>query len=344
MIKNQVLELDIERGAFISEFTREISEDVTLIVPPSCEAVFAEKGVTLGVFGEGAHDFNEHRGFFARLFGRSKKTIARIYCVNKSVPVLGYWGTPSRIEFRERETGIPVSAGLCGTYRVTVDNALKLFKNLLGVGRTVDVETIAEYYGSEISAIVRDRFYKLVCDGDIPFFELAGDLARLATLIRGDVDELLAEAGLRASAFTVDSVSIDDDVKKLVRDNALKAYGKRAAADERAEREAELDRLREEQRIKDERAYEREIWERREAHERAVRHDEIELEKARAKSDVKPDAERKSAFCPQCGTLAGGGAYCHNCGAPLNATCVCGAKLLPGARFCPECGRKASGN
>ncbi len=340
MIKNQILELSIANGVFISEIHEEIFEDITLIVPPSCEAVFVDKGAVLGVFSEGKHEINEHNGILSRIFGKSKKAIAHIYCVNKSVPVLGYWGTPSRIEFRERETGIPVSAGLCGTYRLAVENTLKLLKNLLGVGKSVNGETISDYYGSEISSAVRDRFFKLVTVGDIPFFELAGNLAELASLIRGDVDKILFDAGLITAAFTVDSVSIDDDVKKLVRDYAVKAYNKKMTADEREERQREAEKLYAEQNLKDRRAYERELWERNEAHERAVRQDGIELEKARSKRDTEQVAEIGKSFCPVCGALAGNTAYCPECGAPLNAVCTCGAKLPTGVKYCPNCGRK----
>ncbi len=331
MSKSQILELRTGSGTLISEMNEEISENVSLIVPPSCEAVFVEDGAVLGVFSDGRQDFTESKGFFSRLFGKKKTTVVRIYCVNKSVPVLGYWGTPSRIEFRERETGIPVSAGLCGSYRIYVDSSLKLLKNLLGLGKALDGEAIADYYGGEIASVVRDRFYKLVTGGDVPFFELAGNLAELGDLIRGDVDRILSDAGLKTAAFTVDSVGMDEDVKKLVRDYALKAYNRKMTADETEKAEAEKRRL-------EDRQYNREMWERRESHERALRRDEIELEKARQASA--PSECEKRSFCPNCGAIAGKTAFCSNCGAPLNATCVCGAKLLPGARFCPDCGRK----
>ncbi len=332
MAKSQILELNITGGAFIAEQTEEISENITLIVPPSCEAVFVENGAVLGVFGEGKHDFTEKKGFFARLFGKRNTVISHIYCVNKSVPILGYWGTPSRIEFRERETGIPVSAGLCGTYRVFVDNTLKLLKNLLGLGKALDADAIADYYGSEISSVVRDRFFKLVTGGDIPFFELAGNLSELAALIRGDVDKILIDAGLKTAAFTVDSVGMDDDVKKLVRDYALKAYNKKMTADERAEVEREKN-------LRDERAHERELWERSEAHARAMRQDEIALEKARAEKSKEPE-RKEGGFCPNCGKRNDGNTkFCPECGAPLKVVCVCGAVVPPGSKFCPECGR-----
>lgn len=331
MVKKQIIELRIENGAFISDISTELTDELQLIVPPSCEAVFVEKGAVLGVFGEGQHDLSEKKGFFARLFGKTKTVMARVYCVNKSVPIRGYWGTPSRIEFRDRETGIPVSAGLCGTYRVTVDNALKLLKNLLGLNKSVDVEAIADYYGSEIAAAVRDRFYKLVTDGDVPFFELAGNLNELASLIRGDLDKIMFDAGLKTVAFTVDSVGMDEDVKKLVRDYALKNYNKRMTADEREEVKVEKRRA-------EDREIERERWDRAEAHERALRRDEIMLEKARAFTEKAPSD--KKSFCSNCGAVAGKFAYCSNCGAPLNVVCECGASIPVGARFCPDCGRK----
>lgn len=203
----------------------QIDRDTKLIVPPSCEAVVTKDGEVLGVYGEGAHAVNsDERGFFAKLFKKDEKPMCRVYFVNKTVPLCGFWGTPSKIEFRESETNIPVSLGACGAYKLTVANSLKVFKRLLGLGSIVDSAFVEEYFRSEINTYVRDEIYNVMVSGAVPFLELAGSLKKLGEIVADRLTPYFAEFGLQFSSFTVDSVAIDDDIKKLVRDFAMKAY------------------------------------------------------------------------------------------------------------------------
>lgn len=342
MAKQQLIELSVPQGTLISKMRTELqTPDVALIVPPSCEAVFVENGKALGVFGEGKEELKDDRGFFAKLFKRDRTVpVVHIYCVNKSVPVQGYWGTPTRVQFRERETGIPVSAGLCGTYRLRVSNTLKLLKNLLGLNAELTVDAVTDYFASEVASIVRDKFFALVTGENISFLELAGNLTELARAIRTGVDEVLGEYGLETVAFTVDSVSLDDDVRNLVREYALDAYRKKMDSEESEREKAEKERLRDEQR-------ERELWERKMQEERERRRDEIELARVQAEARKKEEKEEKpmplgTRFCSGCGAaIVGNVKFCPECGTPLKRICSCGAEMQPGAKFCPECGKKA---
>lgn len=344
MKKKQVIELSVNHGELIAETVAKIeaAAEISIVVPPSCEGICVSDGSVVGVFSEGKTVVAETKakGFFARLFSRKAESpILHIYCINKSVPLKGYWGTANRIEFKERETGIPVSAGLSGTYKATVNDSGMLLRNLLGLGKNLSIEAIDEFFSDEISAIVRDKFYKIVTENDVPFFELAGDLSRLADFIKSELLDVFSDSGLKVSSFIVESVGLDDDVKRMVRDYAVKSYNRRMTAEETQEQ-----RDREERRYRDNR--DREMWLREEA--RASRTSTAEIEYARATAQqVTKDGEKphsyseRERFCSKCGAhVMRGVKFCPNCGQKQKAVCVCGYEATGDEKFCPNCGKE----
>lgn len=344
MKKKQVIELSIKPGELIAETVTKIeaAAEISIVVPPSCEGICVSDGSVVGVFAEGKTVVAEtkEKGFFARLFSKKAESpIIHIYCINKSVPLKGYWGTANRIEFKERETGIPVSAGLSGTYKATVDDSARLLRNLLGLGKNLNIDAIDEYFSDEIGAVVRDKFYKIVIENDIPFFELAGDLAKLANLIKVELSNVFSDSGLKVTSFIIENVGLDDDVKEMVRESAVKSYKKRMSEDEtREQRDAE------ERRYQDNR--DREMWLREEA--RASRTSAAEIEYARvvAQQGTKDGEEPRTynareRFCSKCGAhVMRGVKFCPNCGQKQKAVCVCGYEATGDEKFCPNCGKE----
>ncbi len=285
--------------------------DVT--VKANTEAVVLMDGAVYGVLTAGKHTVQQNRKITANV---------DVCFVNKTVRMSAYWGTPSKIEFKDSETNIPVSLGASGSVAFEIVNVLKLFERALGTEVNVDVAWLTDHLASTIAMEVKDILARKLVTERLSFFDLSTHIKQASKDIKGELADVFNQFGVVVTIFTIDNLAYPDHVKQLLEKMATDRYIL-------AQKDTSHAQLHEEAREDKDKQL-------------ALQHRVVDAVAKSISNDTTPpvhycsscgkEIPANSPFCPLCGTKQVHNVACSFCNATLNDEVI----------FCPKCGTRRS--
>lgn len=313
-----------------------------LIVRESQAAVFFRDGKALDVFGPGRHTLTTANiPLLVRLigapFGGETPFKAEVYFVNLREFLDMKWGTKEAITLRDSQLGI-VRLRAFGRYSMQVADPQLFVNKIVGTVGLYETSQIEDYLRGMILSWLTD----LLGETATTVLDLPQLFNELSAGVKAKLADEFAGLGLALKSFFVESVSLPEEVQKMID----RAAGMRAVGD--------MDSL-----LKMDMA--------ESLRDMAVQPGGGEatgvgigaglgMGAAIAQTLMGSMQQPRQAGagtgaagtfpCPNCGTANPVGAkFCSNCGQKLEGTkfcSQCGAPLTPGAKFCSNCGAKVS--
>jgi membrane protease subunit (stomatin/prohibitin family) len=194
----------------------EIQNGGQLTVRESQLAAFVDEGKIADVFGPGLHTLttrnlpvltdlmNWDKGF-------ESPFKSDVYFFSTRLQMDQKWGTATPITIREKEFGAVRLRGY-GIYSYRVKDPRKFFTEVSG--------TRESYYVSDLEGQLRETIVARMTDvfatSDVPFLDMAKNQATLAQKIADAVQPAFAALGLELNQFTVESISLPDELTKVM--------------------------------------------------------------------------------------------------------------------------------
>ncbi|MEG1509400.1 MAG: SPFH domain-containing protein [Clostridia bacterium] len=280
-----------------------------LIVKANSEAIFLKNGEMVAVYERGGeYEIGEE-------LDKKDLLSCDVYFVNKTVRQQILWGTPTKIDFQDAETGIYVSLGASGTLSFAIKNVQKVFGRMVGLSDGVTANKVSDFFRSKIALFVKDALAKKLVTEKIGFYAISTNIKNLSIELKNEFASEFDEYGIEVCDFTIDNLVYPEEIKKLMQDKAKEKYILREEGTSHTE-------LRK--------------------NEREDEDKKLHIIEEAVKGSGKADS---SIFCQKCGAkLAENSKFCNICGANLSQkgkVCSgCGALVDDTAIFCNKCGRK----
>ena len=218
---------------------QEIKKGSRLIIRPGQDAIFLYNGKVEGVFTEdGDYDIeSEIIPFLTTLksfkFGFNTPLRAEVLFINTK-ELLVKWGTKNAINIQAPGLpgGMPIRA--FGTFNCLVADHDVLIEKLAGIRQTYTVEDVKERIIASLDQLLMGWISREGHD----MFNLQADAAKIAGGIEADLDADMRKLGIGITAFTIESFSYPEEVRKMQEKAAAQSmvadvnkYTQMAAAD-----------------------------------------------------------------------------------------------------------------
>jgi membrane protease subunit (stomatin/prohibitin family) len=194
----------------------EIQNGGQLTVRESQLAVFVNEGRIADVLGPGLHTLNTRNlPLLTDLMnwdkGFESPFKSDVYFFSTRLQMDQKWGTATPITIREKEFGAVRLRGY-GIYSYRIKDPKKFFTEVSGTRDT--------YYVSDLEGQLRETIVARMTDvfaaSDVPFLDMAKNQAALAAKIGEAAQPSFAALGLELSSFTVENVSLPDELTKVM--------------------------------------------------------------------------------------------------------------------------------
>lgn len=310
-----------ENGAgvlFYKWQNQEIKKGSRLIIRPGQDAIFLYNGRVEGVFeDDGDYDIESQIiPFLTTLksfkFGFNTPLRAEVLFINTK-ELLVKWGTKNAINLQAPGLpgGMPIRA--FGTFNCRIVEHNVVIEKLAGIRQTYTVDDVKERIIASLDQLLMSWISKEGRD----MFNLQADARSIAKGIESDLDMDMRKIGIGISAFTIESFSYPEEIKKMQEKAAAQSmvgdinkYTQMAAADGMAQggrggsgMAADMVGLQMGMAIGQQMV------------------NQMNLGGAQAQG-VQQNAPQNGAgpgpkFCPNCGTPTTGTKFCGNCGNQL---------------------------
>lgn len=348
----------------------------TLVVMPGEKAVFIMGGVVEQVFEKGTYKLStENYPFISRLRNALSGGISTFHCVvyfvrdAESREIL--WGTDSPISVRDKVFNIVTDVRVRGAYKLKIENpALFLEKQ---VGNNVffqEQEEINLYFENILRGKIKSAVAKFLNGLQQDLIGIDVYLDELSEQITPYIEAILAEYGLKCTAFVLSGMDVDKskydaiDVSqisaiekinqargdKAVMDVLGNDWGRQKAADilgnlsnnpgagGMAAAGAGMGMGMAAGGVFNSMAQEMFAPMKNQTQQQPIH------QAPSGRFTQKNTGISQGIKCVNCGSeCASGAKFCSNCGAPLNQKVFCancGTELEPGMKFCSNCGEK----
>ena len=194
----------------------EIESGGQLTVRETQMAAFIDEGKIADVFGPGLHTLNTRNlPILTDLLNWTKDFESPfksdVYFFSTRLQIDQKWGTATPVTIRDREFGA-VRLRAYGTYAYKVANPRLFFTKVSG--------TRAVYYVADLEdqlrAMIVERMAGAFADSNVPFLDMASNQSALAATIADAMKPGFAALGLEMSQFVVESVSLPDELQKVM--------------------------------------------------------------------------------------------------------------------------------
>ena len=194
----------------------EIQNGGQLTVRESQLAAFVNEGKIADVFGPGLHTLdtrnlplltdlmNWDKGFQSPLK-------SDVYFFSTRLQMAQKWGTATPITIREKEFGAVRLRGY-GIYSYRIRDPRRFFTEVSG---TRDAYYVADLDGQLRETIIA-RMTDVFAASDVPFLDMARNQSALGEKIAAAVQPSFAALGLELTAFTVENISLPDELTKVM--------------------------------------------------------------------------------------------------------------------------------
>ena len=349
-----------------------------LIVHESQEALFFSNGKALDLFGPGKYTLTTNNIPLLKTFlniptGFRSPFQCEVYFIDKTEKN-SKWGTSTKIEFLEPKYNFPIQIGACGEMRFIIEDARKLLIKLVGIKKTIDNETIDDFFTSCILTKVKSYMANIITENQICIFEIDKYLEKFSDAMQSLLEKDFAEYGIKLNKFFITTILKPEDDKQYLEFKEL--FFKQTVSVAQAQLRQKVNIIDEETKAKQKIiASEAEAAKRKqEGYSYQEERSYNALEKMAANEGVgefsnvgvglgimsgigttigdkvgnniqgvMASIDANPKICPKCGTSnSNDHSFCKKCGSPLNElTCPnCHTKLEQDAVFCPKCGRR----
>ena len=195
---------------------QEIKKGSRLIIRPGQDAIFLYNGKVEGVFeDDGDYDIESQIiPFLTTLksfkFGFNTPLRAEVLFINTK-ELLVKWGTKNAINLQAPGLpgGMPIRA--FGTFNCRVVEHNVVIEKLAGIRQTYTVEDVKERIIASLDQLLMGWISKEGRD----MFNLQSDAGSIAKGIESDLDMDMRKIGIGISAFTIESFSYPEEIKKM---------------------------------------------------------------------------------------------------------------------------------
>lgn len=194
----------------------EIENGGQLTVRETQMAAFINEGRIADVFGPGLHTLNTRNlPILTDLLNWTKDFESPfksdVYFFSTRLQMDQKWGTATPVTIRDKEFGA-VRLRAYGTYAYRIGDPRMFFTNVSG--------TRAAYYVAELEdqlrAMIVERMAGAFADSNVPFLDMASNQSALAATIAQAMKPGFAALGLAMNQFVVESVSLPDELQKIL--------------------------------------------------------------------------------------------------------------------------------
>jgi len=319
-----------------NRYGNEIKMNAQLVVRPGQRAVFVSEGKIADSFEPGTHTLETRNlPILTTLkgwkYGFESPFKAEVYFINATELLDRKWGTPSPVMLRDADFGV-IRLRARGNYAYRVGITEEMISRFVGAREAFPVEDME----GQIRTRIVSSFSDCLGEAKIPALDLLSQYDELSEAMHRKLDEVFADLGLELLTFTLENISVPEEVQK--------------AMDERASMGAlgDLNRFSQYQAanaLRDAASNPGSVGN--------MMGMMVGGQMAGGMSDVlkQDDASggagqtgpSPQAACPKCSAPVDPGAkFCGACGAglvPATVQCIqCGKEIDPAAKFCSHCG------
>ena len=194
----------------------EIENGGRLTVRESQLALFVNEGKIADVFGPGLHTLNTRNlPILTDLMNWSKDFESPfksdVYFFSTRLEIDQKWGTPSPITIRDKEFGV-VRLRAFGNYTYRIAEPRRFFTEVTGTRE----EVFAADLEGQLHTMIVARMTGIFAASEVSFVDMAANLAALTDKVAGGVKPDFAALGLELTQFVVESVSLPEDLQKVM--------------------------------------------------------------------------------------------------------------------------------
>lgn len=298
------------------------TKDAKIEVPFTHNALIIKGGSDCRFYKSGHYDVFENK---AEAKDWKKGFSVEVIYIPKETSVIIYWGTASKLTYRDPLSAKVVSIGASGQFGINVSNGEQFFRKVVGARKEFDLNDFTQRFRAEVVDAFADVFLNVVAENNISYDGFDTNRRKIAQLVGKELaDKFSRSWGIELVDFIIEAFSISEEDKGKV-----ETVLERKIIEEKAkEGFRELERLDDKQ------------WDR----EKYVLNLSKEDRKAYYDS-VGAKGGKGASFCPNCGhSVEQTSAFCPNCGNKLGnkkSVCPdCGAEVTSSQKFCALCGKK----
>lgn len=298
------------------------TKDAKIEVPFTHTAMIIKGGADCRHYKSGSYDVFDNRSEAKEW---KKGFSVEVIYMPKETNVIIFWGTPTKLTYRDPASAKVVSLGASGQFGISISNPEQFFRKVVGVRKEFDLDDFTNRFRAEVVDAFADVFLNVVTDNNISYDSFDANRRRIAQLVGKELADKFGRSwGIELVDFIISAFQISEEDKEKV-ETVLETKIKEEKAKEVL---GELERLDDKQ------------WDR----EKYVLNLDKEDRKAYYDS-VGASKGKGASFCPQCGhSVENTSAFCPNCGNKLgnkkNVCPDCGAEVASSAKFCSTCGKK----
>jgi membrane protease subunit (stomatin/prohibitin family) len=179
-------------------------------------AAFVNEGKIADVFGPGIYTLNTRNlPLLTNLLNWDKDFESPfksdVYFFSTRVQTDQRWGTATPITIREKEFGA-VRVRAYGIYSWRIANPRAFFTEVSGTRELYRVEDLEGQLRNTIVA----RLTEVLAPSEVAFLDMAAHQADLAQKVAADLQPSLTALGLALHSFVIDSLSLADDLQKVL--------------------------------------------------------------------------------------------------------------------------------
>ncbi len=194
----------------------EIENGGQLTVRESQMALFVNEGRIADVFGPGLHPLSTRNlPILTDLMNWSKDFESPfksdVYFFSTRLQLDQKWGTPEPVTTRDKEFGL-IRLRAFGNYAWRIADPRRFFTEAAGTREKV---VVADLEGQLQTTIVA-RLTAIFAASEISFVDMAANLGALTEKVAADLRPNFTALGLELSQFTVASVSLPEDLQKIM--------------------------------------------------------------------------------------------------------------------------------
>lgn len=194
----------------------EIQHGGVLVVRESQMAVFVNEGQIADTFGPGTYKLTTqtlpvltYLKNWDKLFQSPFKS--DVYFFSTRMRIDQRWGTSQPITVRDAEFGA-VRVRAFGNYAYRIADPALFHRNISGTRESYDVADL----DGQLRGLVLQNLATAIGKSGIPFLDLSAHQVELAKTLQDEAAPAFTGLGLALDAFTVQSVSLPDDLQKVM--------------------------------------------------------------------------------------------------------------------------------
>jgi membrane protease subunit (stomatin/prohibitin family) len=194
----------------------EIQNGGQLTVRESQLALFVNEGRIADVFAPGLHTLTtQNMPILTDLMNWTKDFESPfksdVYFFSTRLEIDQKWGTPAPITIRDKEYGV-VRVRAFGNYAYRIADPRKFFTEVTGTRE----EVYATDLEGQLRTMIVARMTAIFAGSEVSFVDMAANLGALTDKVTADVKPSFAALGLELNQFVVESVSLPDDLQKVM--------------------------------------------------------------------------------------------------------------------------------